>query len=308
MKLAILSDIHGNLPALQAVSAHLEAWRPDHTIVAGDIVNRGPSSLQCWRFLRDRPGWRLIRGNQEDYVLEWARSDAAPGDLVSELNRSSYWTFRQLGDQVASLDALPDELSYSAPDGSQARICHASVRGNRDGIGPKAPPAQVRQQIAPAPALFGTAHVHIPFVRSIDETLLVNSGAVGCPCDGDRRASYAQIEWSAGGGWRACILRLPYDRAQAERDFAGSSFFPGSGPLGPIIFHGWRLARPLLAYWVRQYQDQVLAGEIELQPSVALFLDQWGLKAGIIRGLTRKQARVRCLSPGAKNHKGVFNA
>ena len=47
MKIAVLSDIHGNFVALQAVFEHIEAWRPDHTIVAGDIVNRGPRSKDC---------------------------------------------------------------------------------------------------------------------------------------------------------------------------------------------------------------------------------------------------------------------
>ena len=47
MKIAVLADIHGNLPALEAVAAHVEAWQPDRVIVAGDLVNRGPRPLEC---------------------------------------------------------------------------------------------------------------------------------------------------------------------------------------------------------------------------------------------------------------------
>jgi len=54
MRLAILSDIHGNLPALQATEKHVETWRPDHVIVNGDIVNRGPSSAACWDLIESK--------------------------------------------------------------------------------------------------------------------------------------------------------------------------------------------------------------------------------------------------------------
>jgi 3',5'-cyclic AMP phosphodiesterase CpdA len=68
MKFAILSDIHGNLPALQAVAAHIEAWQPDHTIVNGDIVNLGPDSVECWQFIETKQrsaNWQITQGNHE---------------------------------------------------------------------------------------------------------------------------------------------------------------------------------------------------------------------------------------------------
>ena len=78
MKLAVLADIHGNFPALQAVTAHLEQWQPDRVVVAGDIVNRGPRSLDCLRFVQhkqDTQGWITVRGNHEDYVVSQAQPD-----------------------------------------------------------------------------------------------------------------------------------------------------------------------------------------------------------------------------------------
>ncbi|NJN55107.1 MAG: metallophosphoesterase, partial [Anaerolineae bacterium] len=49
MKIAVLSDIHGNLPALRAVAEHVAQWQPDAVVVDGDTVNRGPQSLLCWQ-------------------------------------------------------------------------------------------------------------------------------------------------------------------------------------------------------------------------------------------------------------------
>ena len=75
MKIAALSDIHGNLPALEIVTTNIEQWQPDFVIVGGDIINRGPLSRDCleWTLAREgRDGWQLVRGNHEDYVLEFA--------------------------------------------------------------------------------------------------------------------------------------------------------------------------------------------------------------------------------------------
>jgi len=63
MKIAILSDIHGNLPALQTVADHLEAWQPNYIFVNGDVVNRGPNPAACLRFVEQKQrdnGWQII--------------------------------------------------------------------------------------------------------------------------------------------------------------------------------------------------------------------------------------------------------
>src|SRR3954464_7315918 len=74
-RLAVLSDIHGNFAALQAVADHIDQWKPDAVVVAGDIVNRGPRSRDCLTFVLERAaraGWQIIRGNHEEYVLSIA--------------------------------------------------------------------------------------------------------------------------------------------------------------------------------------------------------------------------------------------
>lgn len=71
MKLAVLSDIHANLPAFEAVLEDVRAWRPDTVVFAGDGVNRGPRPAECWTLLAalaEGEGWRRLRGNHEEYV------------------------------------------------------------------------------------------------------------------------------------------------------------------------------------------------------------------------------------------------
>lgn len=274
MKLAVLADIHGNLAALQTVVAHLDAWQPDLVVVGGDIVNRGPHSLACLQFVQAREradGWLTVRGNHEDYVILFAHPEAPCSGVQFEIQYNAYWTYQQLNGQVSALEAMPFQQSFLTPDGAEARVVHASMRGNRDGIFPKTDDEELRQQIAPPPKLLCVGHTHWPLIRRIDETLVVNVGSAGLPFDGDPRVSYAQLTWRRDE-WQAEIIRLDYDREQTERDFFESGFMANSGPLAPLVLNELRTARPRLFRWTVEYEPRVLAGELTPEQAVREFL------------------------------------
>ncbi len=272
MKVAVLSDIHGNLPALETTSAHIEKWQPDLIVVAGDIVNRGPNSAECLRFVMDKQqtaAWHIIHGNHEGYILE---RHANPDDQ-QQFTQLSYWTYQRLNGQIAAISQLPPHLSFDAPDASQICITHASMRGDRDGIYPEAADEEIRQQITPAPAVFCTAHIHRPFIRTIDNTLVVNVGSVGSPCDGDVRSSYAQITWH-NGRWQANIIRLDYDREQAKQDYVDAGYFEEVGSFGRIIYAEWLTAQYRVYPWFAQYGDAIKNNEIDMETAVSQYLTQ----------------------------------
>lgn len=274
MKLAIISDIHGNLPALEATLEHVDRWQPDVTVMNGDAVNRGPRSRQCWELLSGRfqkDGWLAARGNHEDYVAEWIDAKTKPGTPLFEIFRSSFWTFQQLDGRVSELDTLPQQVEVEGPDGSVVRVTHGTMLGNADGVYAQTPDDELRKKIAPAPAVFCTGHTHRPLVRELNGTLIVNSGSAGTAFDGDPRISYAQLMWH-GGRWRAEIVRVPYDRARARRDFELTGYCEGGGPLVEIFFQEWLQARPMANRWIAEYEDAVLAGDISLQQAVSDFL------------------------------------
>ena len=157
------------------------------------------------------------------------------------------------------------------PDGSEVRVVHASMRGTRDGIFVETPDDVLRRQIAPAPKLFVVGHTHKPLVRTIDETLVVNVGAVGLPFDLDPRACYAQLTWQAGR-WAAEIVRVEYDRAQADRDFDETGFIEEAGPIALLIRDELAQARSNLFEWSRDYEAAVVAGQMTMAESVQRFL------------------------------------
>jgi len=269
MKIAILSDIHGNLPALEAVAEDVAQWQPDHVLVNGDTVNRGALSPDCWRFVQDR-GWAHTRGNHEEFMIERLDPTFPPPEYW-KLFEMSDWTFQQFNNELPDLQSLPEGLSLFAPDGSECRLRHASMKRNTDGIGPDSPLDTVREQIAPSPAVFATAHIHRPFVRQVDDSIVVNSGSVGFPVDGDVRASYAQVMWRQGQ-WHAQIARVRYDRDQAERDFHTSGFLAGAGAISQIVYHEWETSQILLRYWREQYEADVIEGKIGMETAVFEFL------------------------------------
>jgi len=279
MKIAVLADVHGNLPALQTVSADIDAWRPDAVILGGDLVNRGPRPAACLRFAlaqQRQAGWRFVRGNHEDYVLDQARPDAARSGPEFELARNGYWTYQRLDGQTADLEAMPFQISVDGPDRKEVRVVHASMRGNRDGIFPHTPDAELRRQIAPAPAVFCVGHTHRPLIRTVDQVLVINAGSVGMPFDGDKRAAYAQLTWQ-NGLWHAEIVRLGYDHDQMERDFFETGFIEGAGDLARIMLVEFRQARSHIHIWAARYESAVLAGQITVADSVNRYLESLGL-------------------------------
>jgi hypothetical protein len=202
------------------------------------------------------------------YVLHQAQPEAARHGPQFEMFRSSYWTWQQLNGQMAALEAMPFQQSLSAPDGSEARIAHASMRGTRDGIFPETPDDVLRTQVGrPHAPLFAVGHTHWPLVRRVDGTLVVNVGAVGMPFDGDPRASYGQLTWQRGG-WQAEIVRVAYDRQQTERDYVDTGFLDGGGALARLMLLELQRARSQLYSWALAYESAVLAGELSMGESV----------------------------------------
>ncbi len=281
MKIAILSDNHGNIPALETVIDHIETWQPDHVIFNGDVINRGPKSLESWQIVQakqEHNGWLVTRGNHEEYVLLHEQED--PGvnhtGIKAEINQNSRWTHQQVNGRCAEIAALPDSHTLIAPDGSKLFATHASVRGNTDGIYPHYDNDTIRQQITPLPAVFVTSHIHLAYIKQIDETLLVNTGSAGQHCYGETRASYAQVVWQ-NGRWQAKIIRLDYDMAATERDFHQSGFLDETGPIAHLIFHEWKTGLVILPDWRENYLQAVLNDDTDLETSVIKTLSKFGI-------------------------------
>ena len=276
MKIALLSDIHGNLPALHAVADHLEQWHPDQVIINGDIINRGPCSLAAWQFVQQKAldgNWLLLKGNHEDYLLERLAGNDVRTGVEFDLNYLSYWTYCQMGTAVSQLQKLTDGHTIIPSPNRELRIRHGSMFSNRDWLGPYSPDSEIKTKLSPLPHIFASAHTHIPFLRQVENCRMINSGAVGSSSDGDPRASYIQLFYYHDE-WHISFIRLEYDREKARQHFHSTGFLTESGVISWLIYHEWELAIDLVYPWQYQYQQDVLQGKLDLETAVTHYLNK----------------------------------
>jgi predicted phosphodiesterase len=212
--LALLYDVHGNLPALDAVLADTESEGASRFVLGGDYALFGPYPRETVERLRTLEGdW--IRGNGERWT-------ASPGEAPDdEVVQGAIAACREaLGaSMVGDLAALPESVAIDA-----TLYCHASPRSDVESFLPE-PLDGERELLAGVEAarlVFG--HTHLPFRRRSSEGIeLVNPGSVGMPFDGDPRASYALVGEAGGIEHR----RVEYDHqasARAVRERFGGPF------------------------------------------------------------------------------------
>ncbi|HEY8596982.1 MAG TPA: metallophosphoesterase family protein, partial [Thermomicrobiales bacterium] len=209
MRVAVLSDIHGNLLALEAVLADLEtAGGADTVVVAGDLCLDGPQPRQTLQRLRAL-GFPLVQGNTDrDLALDPATT--AANEQAALLD----WARQELGeDGLAYLRQLPFEHRVQGPEADQSiLIVHANPKNQDDPLRPLVPEAQLEpflDMVPPDVAVVAFGHLHLPFTRRVGRLLLADISSVGLPKDGDRRAGYGLLTWT-DEGWSVEQRRVEY--------------------------------------------------------------------------------------------------
>ena len=192
MRIAVLADIHGNLPALRAVLAELDREPVDAIVVAGDAV-AGPLVRECLELLRERPeSVHWISGNSERETVN--AYDASPGadDPDSPAVRAARWSAQALDrewrDRLAS---WPIALEL---DG--VVFCHGSPRSDDEILTTASPDARFAEALANvSQRLVVGGHTHRQFIRQVrDDLRYANAGSVGLPYEGRRGAFWMVID------------------------------------------------------------------------------------------------------------------
>ena len=168
MRLAILADIHGNLPALEAVLAALEQIQPDFVAVNGDLINGVPFSVEVVDRLR-ATDWAIVRGNHEFYLLDHGTERAVAGSDDAERWGQLHWLLARITpEQSAFLAMLPDERTFCFPGTQPLRMTHGLPGRNRVGLYRNQPEEKVAAELAGVPErTFVTAHTHVQIDRHV---------------------------------------------------------------------------------------------------------------------------------------------
>lgn len=174
---AALYDIHGNLPALEAALAEIDAIGVDAVVVGGDIVT-GPLPAETLEALRRRHETLFVRGNADREV---ALNSPAPDNEAARLAWG--WTTAHLHDgQRTWLAELPLSLAVHMDSLGTALFCHGSPRSDDEIITALSPDERVAPMLADvAEALIVCGHTHVQFNRTVEGHRVVNSGSVGLP-------------------------------------------------------------------------------------------------------------------------------
>ncbi|NUW39663.1 metallophosphoesterase family protein [Nonomuraea rhodomycinica] len=218
MRVAVLSDIHGVLPALEAVLAEPDVAAADLLVLTGDLA-AGPQpveTLDLLASLGDRALW--LNGNADRELVEAVRGGPCPYPV-------SQWAAEQLReDQVALLAELPDRQVLDLGRLGVTLFVHATPRRDDEMIlvdSALGRWAEVLDGVTADTVVLG--NTHMPFLRLVDRRLVVNPGSVGMPY-GTAGAHWALLDSETGG---VTLRRTPFDAGAAAGRLVADSGFPG---------------------------------------------------------------------------------
>jgi putative phosphoesterase len=224
MRVAVITDIHANLPALEATLARVDELGVDGLYCGGDLVGYGPHPNEVCALIQER-AIPTIHGNYDHAIArdldDCGCAYVTPHDR--ELGqRSVEWTLAHTATAAkAFLRDLPFDLRFEMGT-SRVRLVHGSPRRVNEYLFEDKPASLYERLASQADAdvlVFG--HTHKPWVREYGGVLFVNCGSVGKPKDGDPRAAFAVLE-TGEAGITVTIERVAYDARAVAREVAAA--------------------------------------------------------------------------------------
>ena len=227
MRVAAISDIHGNLPALEAVLAEVHRRKPDLIVVCGDVAS-GPMPSETIDLLRTFDRVRFVSGNADRGLSEEFDGNpppAMPGPFAG-------WCAKQISrEQRDFLASFESTVTVDDVDGlGRVLFCHATPHNDTDVMTVETPPERMRLLFAGVDAgVVVCGHTHIQFDRMVDGIRVVNAGSVGMPY-GEPGAYWAWL------GPDLELRRTDYDREAAAvriraKDWDGAEQFAANNML-----------------------------------------------------------------------------
>jgi putative phosphoesterase len=231
MRVAIISDIHGNRTAFEAVLADLRETSPDLILHGGDLADAGSSPVEIVDRIRDL-GWPGVVGNTDEILFQpqsltdFANTSPAMKPLLATIEQMAAATRSLLGEErLAWLAGLPRRQIRES-----IALVHASPESPWRGPQHTATDAELESAFSSLNRPVAVyAHIHRPLVRRLPQMTVVNTGSVGLSYDGNHRASYLLLDDS-----EPSIRRVDYD-VDHEIKVLASCGLPHSGWIARIL-------------------------------------------------------------------------
>lgn len=212
MKVTLLADIHGNLPALEAVLRHAEGQMATETILnLGDSVGYGPNPEEIVRWTQSARVINIL-GNYDEKVLSKKHRKEGWSRVKNPAKRAMFaWTYQALSKKSRNiLKKMPVQRELTL-EGHHILMTHGSPTSINEHILPDTPTKRLKElaEMSRAEVIL-CGHSHRAFVRRVGDVQFINPGTVGRPDDGDPRASYAILDFY-DGELRVAFHLVPYD-------------------------------------------------------------------------------------------------
>ena len=261
--IAVISDVHANLQALEAVLADIGSLGIEEVLVNGDVVNRGPNNVAVLERLLAL-GYPMTLGNHDDLVRKWIDRDESLPEVWFDdpFWEGTAWSARQLEDAelIDVFRDLPMIYKVEKGDAPSLLLSHGSPRHYREGYGKYLSDEDIAEivQHNPADVLIGS-HTHRQMERHWGPYTVLNTGAVGTPFNGDPRAQYLVMRLNEAGReevWTPEFRAVSYDREAALRDFETSGYLEEGGLSARIFYEELRTARAIYStFWMWSEQQ-----------------------------------------------------
>jgi predicted phosphodiesterase len=243
--LAVLADIHGNLPALEAIITDMAQFQVDHVIVAGDLINVGPSSAEVVERVV-LSGWSAIRGNHEFYMLDH-------GTTREPESRRHFtmppWLHRTIPVRWQHyIAAMPDSLMLFYPDALPVCVAHGVPGDPWRGIHHLTPASQASEMLKGLPTTtLIVGHTHLPFSRFVEvegrPVHILNPGSAGLPLDGNPGMAHYALLRSHSSGWDVEFRRAAFDVQAVLNEFDRINYVQETGHTGLLLAEEIKTAR-----------------------------------------------------------------
>lgn len=238
MKIAFISDIHGNATALEAVLADIEKKQADKIVVLGDICYRGPEPKRSLDMVRNLDT-DVIRGNADDWVYRGIKEGEVPDKALDIMRKEQQWTASHLTkDELNYLGNLPSQLTINLTETIKVHGFHATPESLFDVVKPTETDESLEDKLMrdQTANIFLYGHIHLPYVRYINGKCVANLGSVGLPFDGLNQASYLMAEGD-GNQFNIGIQRVPYN-IEKVKDQLKEADYPNLAFLTDVIERG----------------------------------------------------------------------
>ncbi|MEZ4735864.1 MAG: metallophosphoesterase family protein [Caldilineaceae bacterium] len=272
MRIAILADIHGNLPAFEAVLHHLRQQAPDLIIIAGDVVIGAPDSAACWQ-LAQSLACPMVRGNHERYLSDFGTAQGDPAWQTEQFLPVQWAVAQFTAVERSAIAALP--LTLALPAAPDLLVVHAGVRSDRENLPPYKADAEIAAMFPKVPQRWIVrGHDHLARAHTWREKTIITTGSVGLPMDGNTAAQYTLLD-ATPQGWCVYHQAVEYDVRKTLDRFAVTNYVAQTGVMGRLFLRETATATPHFVPFLRLYHQWSQETPLSLQDALDRYLNHY---------------------------------